>query len=1189
MTFNFISDAINKLNLFASKDSKYISIVEPLNELLLNLQEEFLSFNNDFIKVLDETAISRQISDKDYHKKIKSINENFIFYENKVKQKISDFYRSKEESLELINQDIKNTLDKLSEEINELSKIQNEKINKYTITKNQELSAIEKSIIDIRKDSTKSISQIENNYILEVEETQKNYKVQEAILKDSMQAFEEETVIAKSKIQNAKNAYREQSDKKYLVIKGDFYQESSTFNAKVDELKIIRQQKEKQLIEQYKIDIQPFEVKSNENETHYADQKNFLQNEYNRKIEEHNNLYNSIVEHYNLSKNHTIKETSDSVTLLNSKLSAYKEALAKERFDSAKIFKKSIVHLTESEKLTASKERNKEIRQSDNELNKQIVRTEKEIANKMRAQYDKLYELEVKFIQDITKWQTDEKVLKINFKHQNYNIYLNYQNKLKEVEIAQKKLKLTLDHSIDLLQHELLEGLLPHETHITIANLVSERDINLLSNDTNYHLSHYQFKEDTLEYKLQLFKLDFEEQLSKLKNTQEHDLNILQLNQQLGIEKETVIRDQQLSTQELKKTLILNTASMNDEVLNLSLSLKRLKIDNKINYLNKQKEILHEYYTRKTNLDIEGLTNDLSSEKEKLNFYTNLSIIEKDTEVLYKDLDIIHSRIHYFFNQIYLIYNIEHHFMKQLVKLYQLPAHPEDVKSFINLYENLFSNLKETQDEAINEFLVDVKKLNEQKINEITSDKLNSNMNDLYIVHETNLEYLNQEIKTHETNILNFSKQIDVLGQNVDRVQSEINHLENLKANEQNKKQTKFYQSEIDTLHKQIFQLEKEMSVLENEIVKLQKPIDKVMQKRTELENLLNVNINKLHLEQEKDARLYFKQLSFYQNFMKRLITLFSSYQTKSNQITAKLNQPIYLTDKIIIDAERSYQRLEYGFELTANNYYQTLITNSINFFDQLRSEKIEMKNHYEKQLSLNYESQKKYSQNLKIQKDKHAIKHNQVLSQLDDESKLNLDHLTLNLTKEKQSLINFIQDTIKSLESQIMAAENKLRSELALIDDNLKSAILEIKNEYQKSIDKNHDIYLKNQAKLIESQELKQKLILQLEDSTKFKNQSLLSKYNQSDLKQKDIMKEKQSSYKDQFTKKVSTFNKKIDTYSHDLEITYLKNNELINEDTQKSRQIALAIEKIESKRSKKEIKDAKKSYLYKKKSLNL
>src|SRR5690606_18296572 len=385
-------------------------------------------------------------------------------------------------------------------------------------------------------------------------------------------------------------------------------------------------------------------------------------------------------------KEHIIRETSESISLYNSKLSAFREALLKDRQEQQKEYNEARNNAsTEDERKNIYRDFRRKVAAQDAELNKQVLRTRKDTLSKTKEQYDRLNQAEVEFLEKRSKWRVEGKILLINEKLESYYNEQNYEYKLKEVDAKLKKLKHILDYELELLEIKHLELIAPLDKDLAVANSVSERDINLLSNDTNYHLTHFQHQDDLIDHKLTLYKLENQEKLEKLKVKLEHDKNVLMMTEHLSLEKETVIQEQRLKNQALKQDLVLTTFEMTNLSNELDYLLDKIDLTTQINYKIKEQQFENNFYHDEASILQKKLETDIEFEKTKIYYQDQLSLIDTEVDILKQELDVIHSRIHFLFNQVYVIYNVHHHFMIELINLYQLPAHPEDVKQYISL------------------------------------------------------------------------------------------------------------------------------------------------------------------------------------------------------------------------------------------------------------------------------------------------------------------------------------------------------------------------------------------------------------------------------------------------------------------------------------------------------------------------
>src|SRR5690606_26637917 len=173
--------------------------------------------------------------------------------------------------------------------------------------------------------------------------------------------------------------------------------------------------------------------------------------------------------------------------------------------------------------------------------------------------------------------------------------------------------------------------------------------------------------------------------------------------------------------------------------------------------------------------------------------------------------------------------------------------------------------------------------------------------------------------------------------------------------------------------------------------------------------------------------------------------------------------------------------------------------------------------------------------------------------------------------------------------ETQIMTTEQKITTELLLIDSNLKSVLTQLDNEYQKNLLKVTETYLKNTSKANDQIEVKIKNLKQLEETTQLKNNLLNTKFQQTELKLAEHLKEKLANYQDQTVKKSQLQQKRISTIDLELKSSFEKMELSITNYQKKSALNATKLQNEEKRVLDRDLKDANQSYVYKQKTLKL
>ncbi len=163
------------------------------------------------------------------------------------------------------------------------------------------------------------------------------------------------------------------------------------------------------------------------------------------------------------------------------------------------------------------------------------------------------------------------------------------------------------------------------------------------------------------------------------------------------------------------------------------------------------------------------------------------------------------------------------------------------------------------------------------------------------------------------------------------------------------------------------------------------------------------------------------------------------------------------------------------------------------------------------------------------------------------------------------------------------------MKNELQLIDANLISVINQFELDYNKNVNHTHDLLKKNTFKLKESIIIKEKNLKQLEDSTALKNDLLTSRYEQNEQRISHQLKEKQTSYIESREKKNLLYNKRLSNYDTELKATYEKHILELKENKENAEAAVKKLESTEQKNYLRDVKDSKRSYKFKQRTLKL
>ena len=316
--------------------------------------------------------------------------------------------------------------------------------------------------------------------------------------------------------------------------------------------------------------------------------------------------------------------------------------------------------------------------------------------------------------------------------------------------------------------------------------------------------------------------------------------------------------------------------------------------------------------------------------------------------------------------------------------------------------------------------------------------------------------------------------------------------------------------------------------------------------------------------------------MSFYEQLMKRLLFLFNTYSEKIKPLTERLNQPLYLTDDVVKNYLKNYEKQEIIFEKQSQYFYQELLSGSMKLYDTLNSEQEKIKARFNSQNEKQTALFNKNKLSISTREAKEIEKHQKYLESLTLEEGHVNEQLATNTKREKQSALDSCKQRILQTENQILQLKDRTQNELELIDANLQSVIAQLEADYQKNVQSVHD-QLKKIQKNLKKPSLKERNLKQLEESTALKNDVLQSRYQQSELKIISQLKEKQASYVESRDKKIQTYQKRLTSMDFELAMALEKHNQTIKTNQTHAELTVDKLKRAEEKVLQKDLEDAR------------
>ena len=205
---------------------------------------------------------------------------------------------------------------------------------------------------------------------------------------------------AKATSENAIN------DDIYLAIKTNYNAMTVAFNKKINDIKKRYAQELPKLEKIFENRKVPMAEALDALKKTYDQAKIDFDLEYSNKINQLNLDFELKKETYETRKTQIIHESNEAITLLNSKLSAFREGIQKQKTETSKALREEMRNLeTEFEKDKLNHKLTKELQTFDNDLNKQILRTNEDISLRQKDQHAKLFLHDQKHLQEIHDWK----------------------------------------------------------------------------------------------------------------------------------------------------------------------------------------------------------------------------------------------------------------------------------------------------------------------------------------------------------------------------------------------------------------------------------------------------------------------------------------------------------------------------------------------------------------------------------------------------------------------------------------------------------------------------------------------------------------------------------------------------------------------------------------------------------------
>lgn len=1125
----FLTNLENGSNRFEQQNIKNI----------LNANKDYATNNEKFNRSI-EKLIEKNNSEV---KKLKDENQKKHLKEKKV-------YQAKLENIKSID-----------------TEKQEQEIKSIILEERRNTHKLEDEKIIIRVNYANEIKELETDYKNKKQSAITAHEVNSQILTQNFNNFTEKN---KQSIETCKTKLSDKqqiNDNIYLQIKTEYNEQSRAFNKKINEIKRKYQRSLPKITKLNEEKLLPLEENIKELELNLSiDIENEIKS-FNDALINHDSEFKKLNLNYETKKAEIIKKYNDQMTLFNSKLSSYREENANNKLELEKTLRKDIKNTKdprENERL--SRKLTKELKQFDNDLNKEIIKTNNLLKENELLFQNIMLKNDSNYIKDKNNLESKHNLLIKNHEINKEKITKTYNTQIDIIKQDQKALELEENYYTNLLNNNERLELLPIEKQLTLSSYLQERELNSLANDAHEEIL-------LMQKEIEINNLEFEkeEQILNANNTLEQTIldnseNKTNADLQLNQEKFKRIRDYKLEEQNLKQQVIelaknIQRTSKEYEIkqINLNKVFQEDDLNNDFNIFvhNIQHENNTEQAKREHIIKDASLRNQLRLFLEK----THLNLMNHKFELNSNQIE-MESLFSLFRNKLLFQNKVN----EEIINLYNMPAHPEIFKAVLNSVINFLNEDETDLNIHFNNAKEQSKAFYLKKMDETTGYKFMTKHQTLIDKYDTLVKAETANKTTIQNEVIALENRRAILIGNKDRLISE----NNIRNNREN----------IRTLNRDILTIEREIANKQKDII----PID----------NKINaLNAQKLKEEQSLDKEKK-KENIIFNNYIKKntkiynkLNTLFNLYFSKVRNFYHNLIDELYISKDLLEKEYKILSTSKYYLQVNLlklqnnfldhylsfyNSMTKTLKTLDLNYINTIKQLLKNLENNY---IISSNNLEKEYRDELnkkKLKKTNKELEYNNNIKALNNElAKITAqenDRIVTLENKIKNIVEHLNQDSL-SLDDNIKQIESQYVKELNARTDAINNEIERIKREFNNKVDN----ITKNYSSQIES--------------LKLRTQNILIKYNSQKQKLNETSEQKMQDIEKLIIYDKAKYDdrlKQIELKKQEINLQKEKAIKLLSEDYAFYESVLI---RETNKKTKKDFSILKKSYRFKKRLL--
>ena len=1101
---DFIKTYEAELKQLLAQDKQYLPFQKKLVGLLRRINPDLTKFSQ-----LEDSS-KQQFIDKSlwinrhYAENIEHFKHSLESKTREHQDVMDAYHKASVAKTHDINNRLKMHFESIEEKNQDIERKTKEKIEQAKMLLNREQSSIQKVQLEARRVYQETTQQIEREKVESQDLYVKRYEENVLKLNQEHDALIEKNKLTKETFVNDAQKETQINDATYLLIKNTYTQLSISVNKKINEVNKKYQNDLESIKKNHEANMKPILAQIELLKHQYEDAQAQSLLSYTGKLTALNVVFDVQKQAYEQKKDRFIHEGHEAITLLNSKLSAYRETTQKEKLLKSREMRDAIKSLTDdNEKDKKNRELTVLMNQLDQELNKQIIRTQKDITVKKKETQRKLFELDQKHLREINDWRLTKALYEYEKRQESAKIDLNFNHNLQASELMKKSEELNYAYEKERLLLRQNAILLPLEHQISIGAFIQERELNMLANDAHVAIAGYKYQEVLLEDDEQKALLLLQLERDKEKLRYEADLKVLNASTQLELEKEKLKRDFILAEQDLRLELSQTLYHKQEQQATIERKLATREIEleqslfykenyhalDKIKFDTQREDFTHHYHIHKIRYEHQQRENQEKALR-LLNTYKNeLEYNQGVTESL--------------FNVLLMFYQTDLTFKKTMAELYHLPSHPEVFKGYISYVIQVSKDMVKSLYAIIEEYQGKDQAFYIKKIEDLTGYKY-------MLKHENTMNYYDAEIAKIEQKIAHIEKDIKssedeflMKQSDVERHELAIEQLKISIEDTKNQSRSDHRTHAIKDYHKDISNHEQEVKNLKQSIKQLGKTIDDKHNAITPLlaliESLKEQQATKEHkLEQMKhqEAEIFYRYLHKSQRVYEQLTFDIKEAHEKLIIYYELLLDEVYVSDASLKEKTKTIDTALSIFEKNLMKHYQGLLNVMLSFYQKNQREQELLTHSFKKSTTdLIYSLDLSYEKQMQEIKQKEEKSSRDYLNTLKD-MRLKTKKMMAYEKSAYEKSFKTDQELLKEIESKIQVNHVRRDNELKLIHENQMATALQHEHEHQENVKDLQNQVQKTIANIETHIQSQHKYYGSLDESIATKNNAILQKY---------------------------------------------------------------------------------------------